>query len=49
MLVVDSVTALVPCAELSEMGDHHVGLHALDSQALKLTSSIARSNCLVIL
>ena len=32
------------------MGDHHVGLHArLMSQALrKLTSSIARSNCLVI-
>ncbi|MEK9854328.1 MAG: DNA recombination/repair protein RecA, partial [Rhodobiaceae bacterium] len=33
-----------------EMGDTHVGLHArLMSQALrKLTSSIARSNCLVI-
>jgi recombination protein RecA len=41
----------VPRAELEgEMGDHHVGLHArLMSQALrKLTSSIARSNCLVI-
>ena len=40
-----------PRAELEgEMGDHHVGLHArLMSQALrKLTSSIARSNCLVI-
>ena len=51
VLVVDSVAALVPRAELEgEMGDHHVGLHArLMSQALrKLTSSIARSNCLVI-
>ena len=51
ILVVDSVAALVPRAELEgEMGDHHVGLHArLMSQALrKLTSSIARSNCLVI-
>ena len=50
VLVVDSVAALVPRAELEgEMGDHHVGLHArLMSQALrKLTSSIARSNCLV--
>ena len=49
--VVVSVAALVPRAELEgEMGDHHVGLHArLMSQALrKLTSSIARSNCLVI-
>ncbi|MBL6777519.1 MAG: DNA recombination/repair protein RecA, partial [Alphaproteobacteria bacterium] len=44
VLVVDSVAALVPRAELEgEMGDHHVGLHArLMSQALrKLTSSIA--------
>ena len=51
VLVVDSVAALVPRAELEgEMGDTHVGLHArLMSQALrKLTSSIARSNCLVI-
>ena len=51
VLVVDSVAALVPRAELEgEMGDSHVGLHArLMSQALrKLTSSIARSNCLVI-
>ena len=49
--MVDPVAALVPRAELEgEMGDHHVGLHArLMSQALrKLTSSIARSNCLVI-
>ena len=51
VLVIDSVAALVPRAELEgEMGDTHVGLHArLMSQALrKLTSSIARSNCLVI-
>jgi recombination protein RecA len=49
--VIDSVAALVPRAELEgEMGDTHVGLHArLMSQALrKLTSSIAKSNCLVI-
>jgi recombination protein RecA len=51
VLVVDSVAALVPRAELEgEMGDSHVGLHArLMSQALrKLTGSIARSRCLVI-
>ena len=51
VLVVDSVAALVPRAELEgEMGDTHVGLQArLMSQALrKLTSSIAKSNCLVI-
>jgi len=51
VLVVDSVAALVPRAELEgEMGDSHVGLHArLMSQALrKLTSSISKSNCLVI-
>ncbi len=51
VLVVDSVAALVPRAELEgEMGDSHVGLQArLMSQALrKLTSSIARSNCLVV-
>jgi recombination protein RecA len=51
VLVVDSVAALVPRAELEgEMGDHHVGLQArLMSQALrKLTSSIARSRCMVI-
>ena len=51
MVVVDSVAALTPRAELEgEMGDHHVGLHArLMSQALrKLTSSISKSNCLVI-
>lgn len=51
VLVVDSVAALVPRAELEgEMGDSHVGLHArLMSQALrKLTSSISKSRCLVI-
>lgn len=53
VLVVDSVAALVPRAELEgEMGDSHVGLHArLMSQALrKLTGSVSRSNtCLVFL
>jgi len=51
VLVVDSVAALVPRAELEgEMGDSHVGLHArLMSQALrKLTGSISRSRCMVI-
>ena len=51
VLVIDSVAALVPRAELEgEMGDTHVGLQArLMSQALrKLTSTIARSRCLVI-
>ena len=50
-LVVDSVAALVPKAELEgDMGDSHMGLHArLMSQALrKLTSSISRSNAMVI-
>ena len=51
MVVIDSVAALVPRAELEgEMGDSHVGLQArLMSQALrKLTASISRSNCLVV-
>jgi len=51
VLVIDSVAALVPKAELEgEMGDTHVGLHArLMSQALrKLTGNISRSGCLVI-
>ncbi|MCA1973251.1 MAG: recombinase RecA [Caenispirillum sp.] len=51
VLVVDSVAALVPRAELEgEMGDSHVGLQArLMSQALrKLTGSVSKSNCLVI-
>jgi len=51
VLVVDSVAALVPRAELEgEMGDSHVGLHArLMSQALrKLTGSVSRSKTIVI-
>ncbi|MBX3455531.1 recombinase RecA [Ferrovibrio sp.] len=51
VLVVDSVAALVPQAELEgEMGDAHVGLQArLMSQALrKLTASISKSNTMVI-
>src|ERR1700728_3462099 len=51
VLVVDSVAALVPRAELEgEMGDSHMGLHArLMSQALrKLTGSISRSRAMVI-
>ncbi len=51
VIVIDSVAALVPRAELEgEMGDVHVGLQArLMSQALrKLTSSISRSQCMVV-
>src|ERR1700691_4922894 len=51
VLVVDSVAALVPRAELEgEMGDSQPGLQArLMSQALrKLTASINRSNTMVI-
>ncbi|MFA7457171.1 MAG: recombinase RecA [Micavibrio sp.] len=51
VLVVDSVAALVPRAELEgEMGDTHVGLQArLMSQALrKVTGSISKSRCVVI-
>ncbi len=51
VLVIDSVAALVPKAELEgDMGDSHMGLHArLMSQALrKLTSSISKSNAMVI-
>jgi recombination protein RecA len=51
LLVVDSVAALVPRAEIEgEMGDSHMGLQArLMSQALrKLTASVSRSNCMVI-
>ncbi len=53
VLVVDSVAALVPKAELDgEMGDSHVGLQArLMSQALrKLTAIVAKSHtCLVFI
>ncbi|MCD6526649.1 MAG: recombinase RecA [Desulfuromonas sp.] len=51
ILVVDSVAALVPRAEIEgEMGDSHMGLQArLMSQALrKLTGTISKSNCCVI-
>ena len=51
VLVIDSVAALVPRAELEgEMGDSHVGLHArLMSQALrKITGSVSRSNTMLI-
>ncbi len=51
VMVVDSVAALVPKAELEgEMGDSHMGLQArLMSQALrKLTSTVSRSNTLII-
>ncbi len=51
VLVVDSVAALVPRAELEgEMGDSHMGLHArLMSQALrKITGSVSRSNTMLV-
>jgi recombination protein RecA len=51
VLVVDSVAALVPRAELEgEMGDSHMGLQArLMSQALrKLTGTISKSRTIVI-
>ena len=51
MIVVDSVAALTPRAELEgDMGDAQVGLQArLMSQAMrKLTGSISRSGCMVV-
>ena len=51
LLVIDSVAALVPKAELEgEMGDSHMGLQArLMSQALrKLTGSISKGGCTII-
>jgi recombination protein RecA len=51
MVVVDSVAALVPQAEIEgDMGDSHMGLQArLMSQALrKLTGIINKSNCTVV-
>ena len=51
ILVIDSVAALVPRAELEgEMGDSHLGLQArLMSQALrKLTGAVFKSNCCLI-
>jgi recombination protein RecA len=53
VLVVDSVAALVPKAELDgEMGDSHMGVQArLMSQAMrKLTGTVAKSNtCLIFI
>ena len=51
MVVVDSVAALVPRAEIEgEMGDSHVGLQArLMSQAMrKLAGVVAKSNCIAV-
>ncbi|MGG7175971.1 recombinase RecA [Clostridium paraputrificum] len=51
VLVVDSVAALVPRAEIEgEMGDSHIGLQArLMSQALrKLAGTINKTNCVAI-
>ena len=51
MVVVDSVAALVPRAEIEgEMGDSHVGLQArLMSQAMrKLAGAVGKSNCIAI-
>jgi recombination protein RecA len=51
VLVVDSVAALVPKAELEgEMGDSHMGLQArLMSQALrKLTGIVSKSRCCLV-
>ncbi len=51
IIVVDSVAALVPKAELEgDMGDAHVGLQArLMSQALrKLAGVVGKSNCCVV-
>jgi recombination protein RecA len=51
LIVIDSVAALVPKAELEgEMGDNKIGLHArLMSQALrKITGSVNKTNCVCI-
>ena len=51
ILVIDSVAALVPQAEINgDMGDSHVGLQArLMSQALrKLTGILSKSNCCMV-
>ncbi len=51
IIVVDSVAALVPEAELNgDMGDSHVGLHArLMSQAMrKLAGIINKTNCVAV-
>ena len=51
LIVIDSVAALVPEAELNgEMGDNHVGLHArLMSQAMrKMAGLISKTQCVAI-
>ncbi|QLY39766.1 recombinase RecA [Hujiaoplasma nucleasis] len=51
MIVIDSVAALVPEAEIrGEMGDSHVGLQArLMSQAMrKLSGALSKSKCIAI-
>jgi recombination protein RecA len=51
LIVVDSVAALIPKAELEgEMGDHHLGLHArLMSQAMrKLSGVAAQTNTMMV-
>ena len=51
LIVIDSVAALVPRAELEgEMGDSFVGLHArLMSQAMrKLTGAVSKSSCCLV-
>ncbi|MGL4949929.1 MAG: recombinase RecA [Anaeroplasmataceae bacterium] len=51
LIVIDSVAALVPEAELNgDMGSSHVGLHArLMSQAMrKLSGIISKTNCVAI-
>ena len=51
MVVIDSVAALVPRAEIEgEMGDSHVGLQArLMSQAMrKLAGAVSKSNCIAV-
>jgi len=51
MVVIDSVAALVPRAEIEgEMGDSHVGLQArLMSQAMrKLAGVVSKSNCIAV-
>lgn len=51
MVVIDSVAALVPRAEIEgEMGDSHVGLQArLMSQAMrKLAGAVGKTNCIAV-
>lgn len=51
MVIVDSVAALVPKAEIEgDMGDHQMGAQArLMSQALrKLTATVSRSSCILV-